>query len=35
MTPQKKILERVTGYFDIPDFNSWIDDVQIKLGKQK
>ncbi len=28
MTPQKKILERVVGFFGILDFNSWIDDVQ-------
>jgi len=28
MTPQKKILETVVGYFDILDFNSWIDDAQ-------
>jgi thioredoxin-related protein len=31
MTPQKEILESVTGYFNVGDFNSWIDDVEIKL----
>jgi len=31
MTPEKKILERVTGYFDVGDFQSWIDDVEKKL----
>ncbi|MEA3492741.1 MAG: DUF255 domain-containing protein [Campylobacterota bacterium] len=31
MTPNKKILERVTGYFNVGDFNSWIDDAQSKL----
>ena len=30
MTPKKKILECVTGYFMVLDFNSWIDDVQKK-----
>ena len=31
MTPRKKIVESVTGYFDIADFKSWIDDVEKKL----
>ena len=33
MTPQKKIVERVTGYFDVADFKSWIDDAETKLKK--
>ncbi len=32
MTPQKKIIERVVGYFEVEDFNSWIDDV-LHAGK--
>jgi thiol:disulfide interchange protein len=28
MTPQKRIIERVVGFFGVLDFNSWIDDVQ-------
>ena len=35
MTPKKKILERVTGYFGVPDFNSWIDDTEKKLKNLK
>ena len=35
MTPKKKILERVTGYFGVSDFNSWIDDAEKKLKKLK
>jgi len=31
MTPEKKILETVTGYFDVSDFSSWIDDAEKKL----
>jgi len=33
MTKNKKILERITGYFGILDFNSWIDDVEKKSHK--
>ncbi len=35
MTPEKKILESVTGYFGVDDFNSWIDDANAKLKKLK
>ena len=35
MTPKQKILERVTGYFNVSDFKSWIDDADMKLKKQK
>lgn len=35
MTPKQKILERVTGYFNVLDFNSWIDDAEMKLKTQK
>jgi len=35
MTKEKKILERITGYFGVLDFNSWIDDVEKKLAKIK
>lgn len=35
MTPQKKILESVTGYFGVLDFNSWIDDAEKKLKNPK
>ncbi len=28
LTPQKKIIERVTGYFVVEDFLSYIDDVE-------
>lgn len=35
MTSGGKILERVTGYFDIPDFKSWIDDAEAKLGAER
>ena len=35
MTPKKKILETVTGYFAVLDFNSWIDDTEKKLKKSK
>ena len=31
MTPQKKILERITGYFSVSDFGSWLDDVNRQL----
>jgi thiol:disulfide interchange protein len=33
MTPKQKILERVTGYFNVSDFGSWIDDADLKLKK--
>ena len=35
MTPKKKILETVTGYFGVLDFNSWIDDTEKKLKSSK
>jgi len=35
MTPKQKILERVTGYFNVSDFKSWIDDADMKLKNQK
>jgi len=35
MTPKKKILETVTGYFGVLDFNSWIDDTEKKLENLK
>ncbi len=35
MTSQKEILESVTGYFGVLDFNSWIDDADAKLKKVK
>lgn len=35
MTPKKEILVSVTGYFDASDFNSWIDDAQMKLKNSK
>jgi thiol:disulfide interchange protein len=35
MTPEKKILETVTGYFVVLDFNSWIDDTEKKLKNLK
>ncbi|MEA3418994.1 MAG: thioredoxin family protein [Campylobacterota bacterium] len=28
MSPEKKIRERVTGYFNVLDFKSWIDDAE-------
>ncbi len=31
MTPKREILERVTGYFNVEDFNSWIDDAEKKM----
>ena len=31
MDHNKKILERVVGYFSLSDFHSWIDDAQAKL----
>ena len=31
MTAQKRVLERVTGYFNVGDFNSWIDDAEKDL----
>ncbi len=34
MTPDKKIINRVVGYFDISDFKSWLEDVDVKLGKK-
>jgi len=33
MTPKKKIVQRVTGYFNVLDFNSWIDDAEKALKK--
>jgi len=35
MTPKKRILETVTGYFGVLDFNSWIDDAEKKLKNEK
>ncbi len=35
MSPKKKILETVTGYFGVLDFNSWIDDTEKKLKNLK
>ncbi len=35
MTPKKKILETVTGYFGVLDFNSWLDDTEKKLKNLK
>jgi thioredoxin-related protein len=35
MTPDKKLLERVTGYFEVLDFASWIDGVETKLKQPK
>ncbi len=35
MTAEKKILESVTGYFNVSDFHSWIDDAENKLKKAK
>jgi hypothetical protein len=34
MTPDKKIIDRVVGYFDVSDFKSWLEDVDVKLGKK-
>ncbi|HHD73114.1 MAG TPA: thioredoxin family protein [Epsilonproteobacteria bacterium] len=34
MTPKKKIVQRVTGYFNVQDFNSWIDDAEKALKKR-
>jgi thioredoxin-related protein len=31
VTAKKKILLRVTGYFNVGDFNSWLDDVEKEL----
>jgi uncharacterized protein YyaL (SSP411 family) len=35
MTPDKKLLERVTGYFEVLDFASWMDNVETKLKQPK
>ena len=33
MTPDKKVLEEVIGYFDVDDFISYIDSVETKVKK--
>jgi len=33
MTPKKKVLEEIVGYWDVMDFSSYIDDVEKKLKK--
>ena len=34
LTPEKKVVQKVTGYFNVQDFNSWIDDAEKALKKQ-
>ena len=33
-SPKKELYERVTGYFGVFDFLSWIDDVETKIKKR-
>ena len=35
MTPERKVVERVTGYFNVEDFHSWIDDAQRDFHNEK
>ncbi len=35
LTPDKQIADRVVGYFDVADFKSWLEDVDVKLGKNR
>jgi len=35
MTDQKEALETIVGYFDVTDFTSYIEDVEIKLSHKK